>query len=67
MWDDYLTKSEEEGEVLVDWRPGVGTVSRFLEKCWKHGRERIRPFRLEDQAGEGSKEIVKIRKKLNDR
>lgn len=42
-------------------------MSRFLEKCWKHGRERIRPFRLEDQAGEGSKEIVKIRKKLNDR
>lgn len=33
------------------------------DKCWKGGRERIRSFRLNDQAREDGKEIVQIVKK----
>lgn len=37
------------------------------DKCWKGGKERIRSFRPNDQAGEDGKKIVQVVKKESDK
>lgn len=60
MWNDYLTQGEEERAMIM-----CGYNEHILggrDRCWKVGKERIRSFRLNDHAGEDSKEIVQTRK-----